>query len=152
MQVLPRIITLRWRAPAIFVTALLVAGLFPLAPIVRAAVSVTAATGGGAISADTAGGTYTALTGPSISGTAGSDLAAWSLTLTIPSGFAYEPGFGAAALSGAGCGTLALGAVTVTATTVSLTTTGASSGACTITFSNLRVRPTAGTPSRSPPE
>ena len=63
---------LRWRArlAALGAAGALLVGLFPMAGTVLAAVTITPATGGSAISADTAGtATYATLTGPSIAGT-----------------------------------------------------------------------------------
>ena len=74
--------------------AFLVGGFF-VANNVFASVTVTPATGGNAISADTTGGSYTALTGPVIAegavgdiGTAGTD----TIILNAPSGFEFDIG------------------------------------------------------------
>ncbi len=146
MQVLPRIITLRWRAPAILATALLVAGLFPLANVALAAVTVTAATGGGAISADTrspsatppGSGAWTSLTGPTIAEGVDGDLVNGTIVLTLPAGFEYNTAVGSVTPSGTGC---TASARTYTATTVS-TTIATSTNLCTFTYSGLQVRPT----------
>jgi hypothetical protein len=131
----------------------LIAALFPMAgSVLAAAPAVTPATGGSAISADTAAtspgnNTYTtSLIGPAISGSGAGDIGAGSLTFTISGAFTFQVGQGSPALSGAGCGTLALGAISVTSSVASVTTTGASTGACSITFSGLKVHPTVGTP------
>jgi hypothetical protein len=116
---------------------------------VLAAIGVTPATGGSAISADTNSvdgtGAYTTLTGPVVNGTAG-DLDAGTVIFTIDDAaeFAFNLGTGSASLSGAGCGTLDVGSgPTVVAASVTLTLTGDSSGTCNVTFSGLQVRPTA---------
>ena len=140
------------RIGAILAVLFLVAMLLPGA-VLAAAPTVIPATGGGAISADTAAippgsGAYTTLAGPSISGAGAGDIGAGPLTFTIAGAFEFQAGAGSAVLSGgAGCGTLVLGAATVTSSAASVTTAGASTGACSIVFSGLRVRPSgAGTP------
>lgn len=58
-----------------------------------AAGSVTAATGGSAILSSTAGGTFTALTGPSITGIDDNDMSAsGTITLVAPTGFEFDTG------------------------------------------------------------
>ena len=137
---------------AILASFMLVAMLLPGA-VLAAAPTIIPATGGTTISADTAAtppgsGVYTSLTGPAISGAGPGDIGAGTLTFTISGAFEFQAGQGSAALSGAGCGTLVLGTATVTTSAASVTTTvGPSTGACSITFSGLRVRPSGnGTP------
>ncbi len=131
--------------------SLMLAGLLPGA--VLAAVTATPATGGTAISADTAlaspgNGTYTSLTGPSVSEGAAGELVAGTIVLDLPSGFDFNAGNGTATKS-AGCN-LNIDSVVVTTATATLTLSGTSSvTACTITFSGLQVRPTVGTPLQS---
>ncbi|MBI2763884.1 MAG: hypothetical protein HYX54_09090 [Chloroflexi bacterium] len=139
------------RVGAMLLGASLLVGLLPGTAL--AAVTVTAATGGGAISADTAAaspgnGAYTSLTGPAVTeGTAG-ELAAGTIILDLPSGFTFDAGSGTATKS-AGCN-LAIDSVVVTTDSATLTLSGTSATtACTITFSGLRVRPTVGTPLQS---
>jgi hypothetical protein len=118
----------------------------PVTPVL-AAVTVTPATGGGAISADSAGAAYTTLVGPTLAGTTGADFASGaSVVLTAPAGFAFRAGFGNAMATGAGCTPIVLAPLAVTTTTATLGITTAPSGACSISFSGLQVRPTAGTP------
>lgn len=131
--------------------SLLLAGLLPGTAL--AAASVTSATGGGAISADTAAtapgsNTFaTTLTGPGIAGAGAGDIGAGTLTFTISGAFEFQAGQGSAGLSGgAGCGTLALGVQSVSSGAATVATTGSSAGACSITFSGLKVHPTNGTP------
>ncbi len=58
-----------------------------------AAASVTPATGGSAILSTTAGGTYTSLTGPVITGIDDNDLdSSGTVTLVAPSGFQFDIG------------------------------------------------------------
>jgi hypothetical protein len=110
------------------------------------------ATGGGAIPADSAlaspgSGTYTMLAGPALDSATGGDLAG-TLTLTVPAGFRFAAGSGAVAISGAGCGDLAVSSgPVVTPTTVTLSTTGTTQAApCALSFQGLQVAPTAGRP------
>ena len=58
----------------------------------QAAVSVTAATGGGAISADTTGGSYTTLTGPTLVEGASKDIGTGTIIFNAPSGFEFNTG------------------------------------------------------------
>lgn len=132
-------------------TALL-ASLIPLGGAAAAAAGAPVpATGGSAISADTAlaapgSGTYTTLSGPSVPSLAAGDLVG-ALALAIPTGFEFKAGAGAVAYQGAGCGNLATSTLTVTTGSVSLTTTGTTQGTpCSITFSALQVVPEQGTP------
>ncbi len=123
--------------------------------------TVTAATGGSAISADTAGGSWTSLTGPTITETAVADLpASGTIVLWVPAGFVFDtntPVPNIKLTSGdtgspnkninntAVNGTMA---VTTTPTNITFTLTAKSSGntLCTLLYQNIRVRPTAGTP------
>ncbi|MFH0942997.1 MAG: hypothetical protein V1810_02365 [Candidatus Beckwithbacteria bacterium] len=124
---------------------------------VYAAVSVTAATGGTSISADTYGtGSYTTLTGPTITEGANKDITAANKTivLTVPSGFIFNTGATVTAtisiVSGSGtCFTFSSTTATPTSTTITYTVTAQDSNkgpVCRVVFSNIQVRPTAGTP------
>lgn len=142
----PRQFTAR-RFGALLLLSTLMVGLLP--GTVLAAISVTPATGGTAISADTnsvnGSSAYTTLTGPQVNGTSGS-LGAGTVIFTIADAaeFAFNPAAGSASFTGAGCSTLAIGSgPTVTASTVTLTLTGASSGTCNLIFAGLQARPTA---------
>ncbi len=142
----PRHVGLR-RYGAALVASLMLAGLLPGA--VLAANTVTPASGGSAISADTnsvnGNGAWTTLTGPQLNGTGGT-LPAGTQTFTIADAgeFEFRSGVGSADLTGAGCGTLAISSgPTVVAASVSVTLTGASSGTCHVVLSGLQVRPTA---------
>ncbi len=136
------------RFGAVILAASLLVGLLP--GTVLAAVSATPATGGTAISADTAlaspgSGTFTSLTGPAVVEGAPGELAAGTIILDLPSGFDFNAGSGTATKS-AGCN-LVIDSVVVTPATATLTLSGTSSTtACTITFSGLQVRPTVGSP------
>ncbi len=66
--------------------------LFVLGSIAVSAATVTLATGGGAISADDVGGGYTNLTGPSIVETVTSDIQQGTIVLLVPSGFEFDTG------------------------------------------------------------
>ncbi len=135
------------RLGAVLLASLLLVGLLPGS--VLAAVSVTPATGGTAISADTNSvngtSTWTTLTGPQVNGTAG-DLNAGTVIFTIADAaeFAFRTTVGSASLTGAGCGTLAIDSgPAVVAASVTVTLTGASSGTCNLLLSGLQVLPTA---------
>lgn len=128
---------------------------------VLATVTVTPATGGSSISADTTGGTYTSLTGPIISEGATADIGTGTIILNVPSGFVFDIGGTAPTVlvtrtAGSGpnnrnINDLASGstiAVTATVTQLTITITAATSTGVinSLTWQNVRVRPTAGTP------
>ena len=73
--------------PLLFSVATVVLLLAPEAAFATA--SVTAATGGSAISADTTGGTFTALTGPVITEGATGDVGLGAIILNAPSGVTF---------------------------------------------------------------
>ena len=122
------------------------------------------ATGGGAISADTTGGTYTSLTGPIYYEAASGDVGTTgssTIVLNVPSGFIFDTGGTAPTvlinrIGGGGANSrningLADGstiAVTRTSTTLTITIASASNTGvtCSLTWQNIRVRPSAGTP------
>jgi hypothetical protein len=122
----------------------------------------TPATGGGAISADTTGGTFTTLSGPSYSENASGDVGTGTIILDAPAGFIFDTGGiaptvlitrlagsgkGTANINGVASGTAA--AITSRTTTQIVFTVTSSSSAgvrCGLTWQNVRVRPTAGTP------
>ncbi len=127
--------------------------------------AVTAATGGSAILANTAGGAYTSLTGPVFTGIDDNDLSATgTLTLVAPSGFQFDTGGTAPTVlvtctnscgggSSNNVNNLTSGstiAVTVSAGTLSITITddvdGGGSTTNSLTWQNVRVRPTASSP------
>jgi hypothetical protein len=129
-----------------------------------AAVGVTTATGGAAISADTNGangtGVYTALTGPTLFEGATADIGTGTITLTAPAGFNFSTaansvtvtvtcflGAGANTLLGASPGT-ATQTITPTSTAITITVFQATGGTrrCALTWSGIGVRPIAGTP------
>ena len=135
--------------------------LFGISSEVLATVTVTSATGGSAISADTTGGSHTSLTGPIISEGATADIGTGTIILNVPSGFVFDTGGTSPTVlvtRTAGNGNdnrnindLASGstiAVTITTTTLTITITAATSNSVinSLTWQNVRVRPTAGTP------
>ena len=142
---------LRARLAVMVTGGALVAALFPLAGVALAATTVTPATGGSAISADTAvasPGTNTfatTLIGPVVTEAVAGELAAGTIVLEAPSGFEFKASTGTANKN-AGCD-LVLASIAVTSTSITLTLTGSSaSTACVITFSGIQVHPTVGTP------
>ncbi len=121
---------------------------------------VTPATGGNAISADTTGGAYTSLTGPVYTEASLGAVGTGTIILTAPAGFIFDTGGTAPTvriigdskssrnINGAASGTaLAMTSVTTTQLTFSVTASSAIGGTPnTLTWQNVRVRPTAGTP------
>ena len=126
-----------------------------LLPMSVAAVSptVTPATGGAAISADTAiqGGTgaYTKLTGPVIHETASGQLATGqTIRLALPTGFRWHRGEGSVDVDGVAClGLTATDPIFSPGNTVAIVwITHSSFLPCDLIFTGLEVRPLAGTP------
>ncbi len=137
-----------------FVSAL----VFAVAP----GVTVTPATGGSAISADTVGGAYTSLTGPVITESNAGDIGVGTIILNAPSGFQFDTagtaptvkitrtsGGGADSknINGAASGTN-VSVTSVSGTQITFTVATASNGGVnnSLTWQNLRVRPSVGTP------
>jgi len=146
--------------------------LIPVIPV-YASVVVTPATGGSTISADTNGatgtGVYTLLTGPTITEGAVGDVHAGTIILNAPTGFAFDTG-GVAPTVLIGCvtgscttsnrnvnGVVMTNGITAdspsaitsrTASTITFTVTSAGSNGVKnyLTWQNVRVRPTAGSP------
>ncbi len=119
----------------------------------------TAATGGSAISADTTGGTYTALTGPVYTELAGGNVGLGTIILKAPSGFVFStatplptvlingPGGKTGNINGLANGSVAaMTSVTTTQMVFTVTKQSTSTNACKLTWQNVKVRPTAGTP------
>lgn len=130
------------RLAATALTALMLGALLPATAF--AAASVTSATGGSAISADTTGGAYASLSGPSIGVTAAGDVGTGTITITAPAGFEFATSPDASVTVGATGATI--GFTSDSTSVITFTVTAANTTAGTITFSGIRVRPTAGTP------
>ncbi len=121
---------------------------------------VTPATGGSAISADTTGVAYTNLTGPVYTEASVGAVGTGTIILNAPAGFAFDTGGTAPTvkitgdskssrnINGAASGTaLAMTSVTATQLTFTVTAPSVAGGTTnTMTWQNVRVRPTAGTP------
>lgn len=128
---------------------------------------VTTATGGGSISSDTTGGSYTSLTGPVLTEGAAGDIGTGTIILAIPTGFTFntatnnvtatvgEATTGSCSNTGGGNTPTQLGTGNgssfeiVTPTTTSITVnvkTKSKNNICRITFSGIQVRPSTGTP------
>jgi trimeric autotransporter adhesin len=121
--------------------------------------TVTAATGGEAIPAITANGAWTTLTGPVLTEGAPSSITGnGTIVLTVPAGFEFNPAATVNLLLEGGIGSQSINGVTnggtipvtVTPTTLTFAVTsrsGASpSEGTTLTYQNIQVRPTAGSP------
>lgn len=139
---------------------LILGGIAFGASIAYATATPTAATGGLSISADTTGAIYTNLTGPIITEGATADIGVGTIVLNAPTGFIFAatgtPTVLVTRTSGSGANNrnindLASGstiAVATTSTTLAITITAATSNAVrnSLTWQNVRVRPSAGTP------
>ena len=138
-----------------------IAAIFVTISVVFAAVTLTPATGGSAISADTTGGTYTALTGPVIAENAGNDMNTGTIILNAPTGFVFDTGgiaptvlvtcTASCANSANNFNDLPSGstiATTRTASTITVTITASTQGQTrnSLTWQDVRVRPSAGAP------
>ena len=137
-----------------------IAVVFSLASTALAAATATPATGGSAISADTTGGTFTTLTGPAITEGASADIGTGTIILNAPSGFIFSTTTNSVTATRTNSAGNCTGArpllinaaasqtVTPTQTTITINITRVSSGGCRniITWSGIRVRPSAGTP------
>jgi hypothetical protein len=119
--------------------------------------AITAASGGTAISADTVNGAFTPLTGPVIVETIVGDVNVGTIVLTAPAGFQFDTSAPQPIITLSGdnnnknINSLTDGTIiplTVTASNISFTVASKSHGQTrnTLTYSNVRVRPTAGTP------
>jgi len=67
-------------------------GLLVAPKVALATVSITPATGGTSISADSTGGSYTTLTGPTITEGANRDITTGTIIINAPSGFEFNTG------------------------------------------------------------
>jgi hypothetical protein len=123
-------------------SAILLVAVLP--STVLAVASVTSATGGGAISADSTGGSYTTLTGPSIAVTAADDIDPGTITITAPAGFEFNTS-GSPSVTVGATGAV-IGFTGDTSSVITFTVTTGNTAAGTVTFSGIQVRPTAGTP------
>jgi hypothetical protein len=115
--------------------------------------SVTAATGGGVITADMAGRTFTALTGPKLTETDKNGIGLGSIILTAPAGFEFNPASPVTvAVTGNRKGTdlvLSNSIATVTTNTITVyvaATSSPNARRSMLTWSGIRVRPIAGAP------
>jgi unsaturated rhamnogalacturonyl hydrolase len=121
-----------------------------------AAATLTPATGGGAISADTAGGTpWTSLTGPIVTETVAAQIGTGTIVVSAPSGFEFNISAGTtvrvtgSATPGNNINDLASGStitptISASAITISISSKSATT-ANTLTWQNVQVRPTGGT-------
>ena len=126
----------------------------------QATVTITAATGGSAISADGAAGSWTTLTGPiAVESSNIGGIGTGTIILTVPSGFVFNTN-AAVTVKVTGGSTAAnninhiangstFAPTSITASAITITITSASTGAGnynTLTWQGIQIRPTAGTP------
>ena len=117
-----------------------------------ATVSVTAATGGGSISADTAGAGFTSLTGPVLTESTKGSIGGGTIIFNAPTGFEWDTTSTSPTVTISGDTTggtpLAISFTSRTSSAITFTATasGGANGGGIATFGNLRVRPTATTP------
>ncbi len=145
-------------AKAVFGFSVAAAGLLLWSSVVHAAPpSITVATGGGAILADTAqgaaGAAFTSLTGPVLTEAGAADIGTGSIILNAPSGFRFDTSATITLTpTGGGCdidigaGAATLNTATPAASTITFTVASASTAACVLTYTGVTVQPTAGTP------
>ncbi len=149
----------------LILSPLVATGLFTVVPVAYAAAGVTAASGGSAIDSSTVGGAYTTLTGPIITEGALGDIGGPNKTLILnaPAGFEFDTSASNVtatvtngACSGGGNKTVqlngGLSTQTVTPTTSTITidikqaSTGVVTCKATLTYTGIKVRPTAAAP------
>jgi len=122
----------------------------------------TSATGGNAISADTTGGAFTSLSGPSYSEMASGEAGVGTIIFNAPVGFVFDTGgtvpsvkidriSGSASDSKninsvASGSAVAMSSISSTQLVFTVTSASASGNFCKLTWQNVRVRPTAGIP------
>src|SRR5439155_9597251 len=112
----------------------------------------TQAAGGETIPADGAlTGAFTTLTGPTYTENFAGDIGTGTIILNAPAGFVFDTGGTAPTVAvlkvGGGSGSTIQGSVTaVSQTQITYTVTSASAVASKLTWQNVRVRPTSGTP------
>lgn len=142
----------RWLAAILL--ALLPVILLPFTGQALAAVTVTPASGGSAISADTTGGAYTALAGPVLAEGSRGSIGTGTIILTVPTGFVFSTALNSVSAAVTCTGSngnllvLASGVVTPTTTTVTIRVSTKSSvnRKCTITYAGIQARPVSGSP------
>ncbi len=147
--------TRRARLVGLVAAAGMLAALLPASTVLAVGYTVTPATGGTGISTTTAAtggsGAWTTISGPLLSESAGGELLNTTLSLSLPAGFEFNPNITSApVLSGTSCTNTATALVysgTGNSSTSVMTKTGAANtGACTIQFKGLQIRPLTTTP------
>ncbi len=137
------------RLYAIALGIALLGTMIPLASVSAAGVTVTKATGGEAISADTAKTAttpgWTTLTGPTINELSAGSLSTGTIVLSPTGSYEFHTPGSVGITEGADCTMTFAGAPVVTSTTITITITAQSSvTACAITFVGIEVQPTTG--------
>ncbi|NOS66913.1 MAG: hypothetical protein HOO67_00905, partial [Candidatus Peribacteraceae bacterium] len=137
----------------------LAAGLPIFAAPAFAATTNTAATGGSAISSTTVDGAYTTLTGPIIAEGVTADIGVGTIILNVPTGFVFDTGGSAPTVKITGSATAsrningaannsnaAITSRTTTQITFTVVSTSNTATTNTLTWQNVRVRPSAALP------
>jgi MSHA biogenesis protein MshQ len=138
----------------------IVLGLMSLSELASANVTVTTATGGGAIASNTAtgcsaAGTWASLTGPTIKENNAGEIGSGSIVLSAPAGFEFNTNAVTILLTGNATNTnnindVATGTVmavtSITSTAITFNVTAISTRNNTLTWQGIQVRPTASTP------
>ncbi len=130
--------------------------------IIFSEAGLSPASGGAAISADTTGGSWTSLNGPTYEENTPGDVGVGTFIVNVPGGFEFDTsgvaprvlitrdeGTGADSrnINGVPSGTsLAMTAVSSTQLTFTITSASTGDVECLLTWQNIRVRPTAGSP------
>src|SRR5258708_15102773 len=115
------------------------------------AMTITPASGGTAISADSTGTTWTTLTGPTLSENNPGGIGTGTIILTIPGGFQLDtsnPVSISVSCVGSGSDLVLTSPAALSGNTITtnITTKSAGGRLCTLTFAGIQVRPTAFTP------
>jgi len=111
----------------------------------------TPATGGNPIAADGATGNFTSLSGPTYSENNAGEVGTGTIILNVPAGFIFDTGgtaptVSSVKISGSGNAPVQGSVTSVTTNQITYTVTASSANPSKLTWQNLRVRPTAGTP------
>lgn len=146
---------------ALLIASVLVTQFAPITALAATGITITQGTGGTAISSTTAGGTYTSISGPTLTETVtgsigGNGSTPLTLELNAPTGFEFNPASSVTASVPDTCsgnqetnlnsgGSKFTQVVTPTASKITVTVAQPSTNSCltTLNFSGIQVRPTA---------
>lgn len=125
-----------------FITVLTALTLIGWALKTEAAVTITPATGGSSISADTCNSTpWTTLTGPTIAESTAGEIDLGTIIINAPSGYEFNTSQNVTAATSTGDIVFSSWTVAPAISTITFTVSATSTVSSTVTFSNIQVRP-----------